>query len=150
MKEYKIIIDSREQKPLPFRKNKEVRGMNVGDYACEYEGQMLPLVFERKSGADFYGSIVKGHERFKKEWGRAKEQNLDFKIVVECSYDDFLNKKFDGGWRVKIRKDILTKILHSSIVRNDLQIYFFNGRSEMQRYIRNSFNAAVEHKSKLP
>jgi len=144
VEDYYIITDTREQNSLTWRKNVKTETMNVGDYCCEYNGERLPLVFERKSPQDFLSSIVKGHERFKKEWVRAKEQGLRFIIIVECSYEDFIEKKFDGAYRSKLPPQILQKILHKSIVRHDLEIVFFNNRVVMQKYVRLMFNALVE------
>ncbi len=153
---YTIIIDTREQDLLEFPNNKTIhKKLDVGDYAAELpNGKPLKLggqpriIFERKSGADLYGSLTTGHPRFYREWQRAKQNNIRLKIIVECNYTKFINKKFKGNKYAKLRQSTLTKILHSSIVRNDLDITFCKDRTEMIEYIVNTYNAIYTQKNK--
>jgi ERCC4-type nuclease len=148
MSDYKLVIDTREQNKLDFRKNVIVKKLNVGDYGAEINGILLPVIMERKSGADFLGTLMSGHKRFQMELGRAYEQGLKLVVVVECSYMNFVTKKFVGARHSKIRPDILTKILHSTIISHDLEVIFCNDRKEMVRYIRNYFNALAKYELK--
>ena len=68
--EYDLIIDTREQKPLPFRKFVTEK-LDFGDYAARYNNELMPIVFERKSGVDAMSTITRDHERFKNEMWRA-------------------------------------------------------------------------------
>ena len=145
---YKLIIDTRENKPLPFRKNTETKKLDAGDYGAEINGVLLPVVFERKGSSDFLGTLLQGHKRFQNELGIAHQQGLKLIIIVECSYTNFVTKQFDGGRHSKIRPDILTKILHSTMLSHDLEVVFCKDRSEMVKYIRNYFNALVTYELK--
>jgi ERCC4-type nuclease len=146
--EYKLIIDTRENLPLPFKKNVIFKKLNVGDYGVELNNKLLPIFFERKSGIDCLGTLTKSHKRFQQELGRAYEDGVKIIMIVECSYIDFIEKKFYGAHNSKIKPDVLTKILHSTIISHDLQIVFCNNRQEMTRYIRNYFNALVKYEVK--
>ena len=145
---YKLIIDTREQKPLSFRKNVEVRGLKAGDYAAELNDVLLPVVFERKDPSDWLGTLMQGHDRFIRELGKAEELEQKLIVIVECSYTDFVTKKFKGARHSRIRQDVLTKILHSTMISHNLQVVFCNNRSEMTKYIRNYFNALSKHELK--
>lgn len=95
--DYKLIIDSREKLPLPFRKNKETRKLHAGDYAAELNGLLLPVVFDRKSPADAMQTLMKGHDRFTRELGVAYQLKQKLIMIVECSYTTFVTKNFAGG-----------------------------------------------------
>jgi len=146
--DYKLIIDTREHLPLPFRKNKETRKLHAGDYAAELNGLLLPVVFDRKSPADAMQTLMKGHARFTRELGVAHQLQQKLIMIVECSYTNFVTKQFDGGRHSKIRPDILTKILHSTMLSHNLEVVFCKDRSEMVKYIRNYFNALVTYELK--
>ena len=85
----KIIVDSREQDILdfPFKQVSEivVQKLDVGDYACEVDGKLLPIIFERKSKGDLFGTLGKGNKRFRKELQRAIDSDVKLVLIVECS-----------------------------------------------------------------
>jgi ERCC4-type nuclease len=145
---YDLIIDSREQKPLGFKKNVVFKGLKAGDYGAKINGVLLPVVFDRKNPSDAMSTLVQGHERFQRELGTAYQNGLKIIMIVECSYTDFITKKFYGGHHSKIRPDVLKKILHSTMISHDLQIIFCNNRQEMTAYIRNYFNALAKYELK--
>lgn len=141
--EYTLITDTREQNPLPFRKTL-VKKLDFGDYGAEINGELLPIVFERKSPMDALQTITKDHDRFKEEMWRALEAGYKLIVIIECSYTDFIEKKFEGAYHSKLRPDILTKILHKMQVRYNLEFVFCKDRSEACHYIRNLFNSLAE------
>ena len=149
--EEKFIIDTREQLPLDFRKSKNYDIINEkldeGDYGIKY-GEKLLAVYERKSGVDFYGSLIQGHDRFRREILRTIDKDYKFLLVIECCYDDFINKKFDGGYRLKLKSHILTKILHTFINKYNIGILFFNNRQEMQHFIKNDVDSILKRYKK--
>lgn len=87
----RIIVDTREQRPLPFRAEgiiTQVRheALDAGDYACEFEdGKRAEVVFERKSLSDLFGTMTSGYKRFKAEMERAKAAGTELVVVVEAS-----------------------------------------------------------------
>ncbi len=83
-----IVIDTREQKKLPFKEGKVITGitekkLDAGDYSLL--GHENKIAFERKSAGDLYATLGKGHGRFKKELERAKDYDY-FAIIIEESY----------------------------------------------------------------
>lgn len=141
--EYDLITDTREQTPLPFRKTVSKK-LNYGDYGAEYNGKLLPVVFERKNPADLISTITSGHDRFVRELERANADGVKLIVLVECSYSDLRDKKFDGSHHSKLPSHIFIKTLHTIIIRYNLEVVFCVDRSEACHYIRNYFNALVK------
>jgi hypothetical protein len=79
IKDYDLITDSREQEKLPFRKT-IIEKLDFGDYAARVNGELLPVVFERKNPIDAHSTLTKGHERFKEELLRACDKG--YKLIV--------------------------------------------------------------------
>jgi len=91
----KIVIDTREQKPLDFSRWAEVevvRGtLKTGDYApLGYEDR---VAIERKSADDLVASVIHGRDRFERELARGRELE-HFCIVVECSMVDIARHRY--------------------------------------------------------
>lgn len=146
---YNLIVDTREQKPLRFRKS-ITKKLDVGDYAAEVGGELLPVIFDRKNPFDGFSTLTSGHERFKKEMSRAFDSGFKLIMIVECSYSDFIGKKFEGAHNIKMRHGIIEKILHKMLVRYPgFEIVFCVDRKEMTKYIRNYFNALFEEYRKV-
>ena len=85
-----IIIDTREQKPFDFPLNVPIKRatLKTGDYAIEGDNFFS---IERKSKADFIGTIFHDWARFKRELQRMDESRFVAKvIVVEADFTDFL------------------------------------------------------------
>lgn len=83
-----ILVDKREQKSLDFNfqyvTKVEPTTLSAGDYAVRFEDGYSPRVyFERKAIGDLFGTLGKGHERFKKEILRAKKLNATLIIIIE-------------------------------------------------------------------
>ena len=92
--DFTIAIDTREQKPWVFD-NSEVKTLKTGDYSIV--GYEDSIGVERKSLADFVGSIGKGRKRFSAEMDRAKEIK-HFCVIVEGSWFDLMT----GNYRSNI------------------------------------------------
>jgi hypothetical protein len=81
----KIFIDTREQKPLRFKRSEGLK-LDFGDYTTG--GDMYSYTYiDRKSEADFKSTLSVGFERFKKELERAREFNSFLYVMVESSID---------------------------------------------------------------
>ena len=93
--DFTILIDTREQKPWRFEGIKdmcEVGTLKTGDYSLkDYEDC---IAVERKSLADFIGSIGKNRKRFMAEMERASKIK-HFCVIVEGSWFDL----FTGNYR---------------------------------------------------
>lgn len=92
-----IIVDTREQAPFTFLGIDawdEIptihRALKTGDYSLEgYEDQ---IAIERKTIADFYGSIGHGRERFEREMERMSRLRFAA-VVIEGTWQDiFVNR----------------------------------------------------------
>ena len=146
--EYKIIIDSREQRKLKFKENTIIKKLDAGDYGAEINGVLLPLVIERKSGIDLLGTLTKGHLRFQAELGRAHEKGTKLIVLVECSYTNFITKRFKGAEHSRLPAETLMKIVHSTMLSHDLEIVFCNDRKEMKLYITNHLELLAKRELK--
>lgn len=83
----KIIIDTRERKPLVLTEVQTVvKKLDFGDYACILEdGYIIPVVFERKSVTDLFGTLSNGYDRFKHEIMRCQDQRAKMVLIIEGS-----------------------------------------------------------------
>lgn len=129
----KIIIDTREQKPLKFPGHEVIyKKLDEGDYNVE---ELIPyIVFERKSLQDLYGSIVQDHARFKKEILRAKDKGKIFYIFIEGTLEEFYYFK----WATRLyemKPNVLSKIINTMIERYSLIIVECDGRVDMSKKI---------------
>ena len=92
--DFTIVIDTREQKPWAFD-NSEVKTLKTGDYSIV--GYEDSIGVERKSIADFVGSIGKNRKRFSAEMERASKIK-HFCVIVEGSWFDLMT----GNYRSNI------------------------------------------------
>lgn len=150
-KPFNIIIDSREQHPLTFRKSSTlnetiIRKLDVGDYSIEgYENN---ISIERKSPQDLFGTLGQGHKRFKAELERAKELDY-FGIVVEAPFMTVLNEGFEGAHYSKMRGNVIIQQCCTIEMRYpNVRFWFCNSRSEATSVIRQLFKAYTKHKGK--
>ncbi|MGA0317668.1 MAG: ERCC4 domain-containing protein [Flavobacteriaceae bacterium] len=81
----KILIDTREQKPLYF-KNSEKYKLDVGDYSVEADNYDYTTV-DRKSFGDFCGTVTSGYARFCKELDRCRSLGVYMFVVVEVPFN---------------------------------------------------------------
>ena len=146
---YKILVDTREQKPLKFHWDIEIKKLDYGDYAFSSEDAIFDYYIERKMLSDFIGTISGGYDRFINEIERAQENNVDLTVVVEESINNALGFKFlpHISKKIKATPDF---IFHR--VRNIIQKYphvqflFVNGREESTRVIERIFTAGGVHR----
>lgn len=85
-----IIVDTREQRPWSFPPHidVEVGTLKTGDYALK--GDEKNFAVERKSGADFVGTISTGWHRFCRELNRMDEAHFVAKaVIVEADFETF-------------------------------------------------------------
>lgn len=130
----KIIIDTREQKPLIFNRWTEIKKIDCGDYAlaAPYDNH---IYIERKGLLDFIGTFSKELGRFHRELERAKEANSYVVAVVENNINDALGfeylKSIPGIRYVKTNSAHIFKNVRNTLCKFDnFQILFVNGRKE--------------------
>lgn len=140
----KLIVDSREQKPLWIPPDCKKEGLIVGDYTTKR--LRYSFIVERKSPGDLYGTITAGHPRFKREIKRAIEHNIELVVYVECSRQDFINKKFPGGKKRKYPGEGLDRIVRTLERRYGLEFVWCKNREETKKKILKRFK---QEESKL-
>lgn len=141
-KNYVIVVDSREQKPL-WTSGVVRKGLKTGDYSIL--GFEDKIIIERKSPIDLFGSLGKGHDRFKRELKRA--QSLEyFAIVVETNITNIVEKNFEGADRSKMSGETIMKIITTNHMKYGPMIYFVNGRKEAKQLIEFLFEAYINFK----
>lgn len=144
MDKYTIIVDTREQKPL-FTKNIELKKLDAGDYSIKgYEDK---IAIERKSLPDLFGTLGKGHARFKRELERAKTLNY-FAIVIDGNYSDCMNKTFPGAYHSKMKGYVIMSILFTLHVKYGIIFFFSNNRTQSKSIIREIFKAFIKVQAK--
>jgi len=134
-----IVCDTREKTPLKFRKSKHLEGverqtLKTGDYSIKGFEELVAL--ERKNPLDLFGSLGKGHKRFKKELGRALEMDY-FAIIIEAPFNVIRDKEFEGSYYSQMRGDVIIKILYTIKFKYGIDIIFCNGRKEASSIVRN-------------
>ena len=75
-----IIVDSREQTPLPITFPTITSGLPTGDYSVV--GLEDQFAVERKSLSDLYGSLSSGRERFSRELQRMRAFPFSRLLVI--------------------------------------------------------------------
>ena len=145
-----IVYDTREQRPLSFKRYKKVDGtsritLKTGDYSVRgYEDK---ISIERKSAIDLFGTLGKGSERFKKELLRARDLDF-FGMVIESPYDEIRDKTFKNAFRSKMRGDVILKRLHTMMVKYRMHVFFARSRSEATGWIVRTFDSYIRFKEK--
>lgn len=122
-----------------------------GDYWAEVQKEdgtwcEVPVVFERKSLGDLFGTLSKGYERFKREIQRAKDVGVHLILVIEGSLTE-VNAGFEYSQRSGSE---VVQQLSTLRVKYDLEVMFFNSRREMCRWIEEVFDAIARNYSKQP
>jgi DNA excision repair protein ERCC-4 len=127
-----LLVDSREQLPY-WQCPKCCRiALNVGDYTTV--NLLGKLHVERKSMADLYGTITKGHARFRREILRASSAKINLVIVIEGSRKAFIGKEFSNR-PLKVPSRTLDKILTTIETRYGLEIHWKKDREVAQTYV---------------
>lgn len=141
-----IIVDTREQKPLWNPPVCKRECLIVGDYTTRLLNNKF--IAERKSPGDLYGTITKGHRRFKREIFRAIENDIIIVVFVETTKKRFINKRFPGGANRQYPSKGLERIVDTLASRYDLEFVWCKDRAEMKKLIIERFKQE-ERKLKL-
>ena len=138
--EAKIIIDSREQKPLELDSKSEVKGLKFGDYALEGSDN---ICIERKSINDFIGTLSGGYERFEREIIRAKEAKSYMIILIEEPLSNavkfnVLEQIYKKG--MKVTPEYIFHNVRELIQKyNHIQFLFVKDREEASEMVKKIF-----------
>lgn len=145
-----IKVDSREQSPLVFPCQGLVSkvvtiGLPFGDYWCAMQDKKgnelneMPIVFERKSIADLFGTLSNENSiRLHKEKIR-KAEEVDCKLfmIVEGTLSDVE----DGVKHSQMDPQTILKTVFTFKVKYGLQPIFCKDRKEMVRYMLHTWEA---------
>ena len=137
----KIVVDTREQRPL-WVKDTIRKGLKVGDYSIE--GYETEIVIERKSPTDLFGTLGKGHTRFKKELEKALMYKY-FAIVIEVPYGVIKSKCFNGSEHSNMLGSTVLKILFTLNIKYGINIFFARTRAETKSIIKEIFEAYIRN-----
>lgn len=140
-----VKVDSREQRPLPFKVCGNVSkvltiGLPFGDYWCEYEdGCEMPIAFERKSIADLFGTLSNedGIRRHKVKIEKAKAVGVELYLIVDGTLSDVL----DGASHSSVDPNALVKRVFTFKVKYGLHPIFCTDDKEMVRYMIETWEA---------
>lgn len=124
----KIIVDNREQSPFRFEDARydgvvvQAGSLQTGDYSLA--GLESRVAVERKSLADFIGSISTGRDRFERELTRAR--GLDaFMVVIESPFSDLVA----GNYRSRMESKAATQTVYSFMSRYRATFHFAQNRA---------------------
>lgn len=122
-KEFKIVIDTREQNPYKFGKIPTiVKKLDSGDYSIE--GLEHLVIIERKSQLDFYGSIGNGRDRFVRMWDRLLEHQF-LGLIIECNEFELLLPEVTYS---EIEKNSVYATIISFEIKRGIHVYYGNRR----------------------
>jgi hypothetical protein len=145
----KIIVDTREQKPILFKDvETERKKLDFGDYSCDES-----LSVERKSLNDFVSTLSSGFERFNKEILRASLNFGYIVVVVDTDINKFLSFNYSSrvGKYSKVSTDFIFHRMRelSREFPDNLQFCFSGGRKESANLIKFILSNKKEDISKI-
>ena len=138
-----IRVDTREQAELKFEGIEVVKTkLDFADYSCVLsDGFVVPIVFERKSIGDLFGTLSSGYERFKREVMRCREARFKMFVIVEGS----LLKVSKGTKHSSRSGDSVLSQLFTIFVKYGVFPVFCKDASEASKYVE-LFYTAYEKK----
>jgi hypothetical protein len=138
-----ILIDTREQAPLEFSHATEVTGLKFGDYAFRDEEKYECCRIERKSLADFTGTLSNGFARFEREIIRAQEAGTYLVVLVEETLVNALRFNIlSNTYRKNVRvtpEYVFHNVRALTQKYSHLQFLFVDGRQAAQQMIPKLF-----------
>jgi ERCC4-type nuclease len=121
-----LVQDSREQLGYQdlFESPCLIQGLPTGDYSILGAEHLIAI--ERKSLADFLGSITTGRERFEKELARGRALSC-FHLVIEGRLDEIAAGNY-GHAVSKVNPTSVFETLTAFSIRYNLPIWFVGNR----------------------
>ena len=147
--EYEILIDTREQRPLKFKRNVKLMKLDYGDYAFSSPEASCKAFVERKALGDFIATISGGYERFLREIERSINDDAGLVIVIEQKLSNVLyfnhqRKKHGGRVYSKVKATpefIFHRVRSMSQEFPTIQFLFVDGKRESARVIEKIFTS---------
>lgn len=134
-----IQIDTREQTPLIFKNLQSVKlALKFGDYTLNDKDVCQNSFIERKSLADFYGTMSGGIERFKRELLKAKDAEAEILVLIESDFNNVARFKYLRAAYSKVRASPDFVLHNMREIINQfpfVQFLFVDGREEAARIV---------------
>lgn len=146
-----ILQDTRETLPIIFPRDEAIAKvrrvkLHFGDYRALYpDGSQSFIVFERKSVADLWGTMTKGHGRFMAEMQRARKAKASLVLIVEAPFSRVLT----GFERSRYPGTAMIKKLWTLFHSYGLPMVFCQSRQDMSNYIAWAFIGEGRHRNLL-
>lgn len=141
----KIVIDTREQKPLDFTKallKTEVRTLKTGDYSLEGKEDLVCV--ERKSISDLVNTLIHSKARFARELDRM--QLYKYKaILVEGSMYDIERHNY----RSKVHPNAVRGLVAWIWVCTGIPTFFCDDADMCAAWVVSTFRAIEKREDKL-
>jgi len=148
--DHRILIDTREQEPLRFKRPIEVATLSFGDYSFSDAKATCNCNIERKSLSDFIGTLTGGFERFEREIIRAKDAGAYLVILIEdilanaIKFNTLPNVYRKG---TKVTPDFVFRRVRDLIQKYDhIQFLFVDGRDEASDIVEKIFTCGCAYK----
>ena len=103
----------------------------------EPSGARPPVIFERKSLADLFGTMTSGYQRFKREMLAAKRQGWTLILIVEASMTDVYN----GFTHSSLSGQSCVQKVFTLWLRYGLRPVFCQDRDEAAAFIVETYEA---------
>lgn len=146
-----IYEDNREQDPLKFLIGKRVskvirKYLPFADYwASDTEdSNEYPIVWERKSLGDLYGTLTKGMNRFKAEIARCKDMDCTMYLGIEAT----MKQVYDGYEFSSVSGQKIMRTLMTLRVKYGVEPVFCESKHELKAHIVETYEAIERNYAK--
>tara|TARA_X000001036_G_C20517939_1_gene740918 strand:+ start:44 stop:967 length:924 start_codon:yes stop_codon:yes gene_type:complete len=129
----KILIDTREQKPLTFMESEELK-LDFGDYTVGGDDYNYTYV-DRKAEQDFKGTLSGGMKRFRRELERVREFGSYLFIVVESDLTKIYKNNMFGPHKSNLNFIYHNMRLLTHEFKGHCQFVFTGNRANSQSVI---------------
>lgn len=129
----KILVDTREQKPLIFNKSENLK-LDFGDYTVGGEHYNYTYV-DRKAEQDFKGTLTGGFQRFRRELKRVKDFNSYLFVVVESDLNKIYKNNMFGPHKSNLKFVYHNMRLITHEFAGHCQFVFSGSRADSQSII---------------
>lgn len=142
----RIIIDSREKRPLPFQDWKSgtvIKALETGDYSLESYENIVTI--ERKSLSDLILCVGTERSRFFGCISRLSKYPYKY-LLVETNLKTIL----EGNWRYgrEIKSQHLIGALNVILVRYGIPVLFLDNPQSASIFIQNLFDKIIKYGTK--
>lgn len=146
---FKIYIDTREQKPLGFNVRTQIKNLKFGDYAFSHPINKSNCYIERKSISDFISTMSGGFDRFVNEVERAGEAGASLVVMIEKNLKTcrHFTQCEEVSKKIKATPEyIFHNVRYLIQAYPHVQFLFVNSREDASRVIEKLFLGDGEHK----